>query len=100
MTAQFNVVGLRSPRDLFRRTDTPRVDRLELGITGTPTFVFDKRFAVVGAQPIEALLQAIDAALKHTEIHGGGGRGSHSILRDRRRRGSSLTWAPLPAEAQ
>ena len=39
----------------------------ELGITGTPTFVFDKRFAVVGAQPIEALLQAIERALKHTE---------------------------------
>lgn len=44
-------------------TDTAR----QLGITGTPTFVFDKRFAVVGAQPAEALLQAIDAALKHTE---------------------------------
>ena len=39
----------------------------ELGITGTPTFVFDKRFAVVGAQSTEALLQAIDEALKHTE---------------------------------
>ena len=30
-------------------------------------FVFDRRFAAVGAQPAEALLQAIDAALKHTE---------------------------------
>jgi predicted DsbA family dithiol-disulfide isomerase len=39
----------------------------QLGITGTPTFVFDRRFATVGAQPVEVLLQAIDAALKHTE---------------------------------
>jgi predicted DsbA family dithiol-disulfide isomerase len=39
----------------------------QLGITGTPTFVFDRRFAAVGAQPAEALLQAIEAALKHTE---------------------------------
>ncbi len=44
-------------------TDTAR----QLGITGTPTFVFDERFVVVGAQPTEALLQAIDAAVKHTE---------------------------------
>lgn len=34
-----------------------------LGITGTPTFVFDRRFATVGAQPAEVLLQAVDAAL-------------------------------------
>ncbi len=44
-------------------TETAR----QLGITGTPTYVFDKRFVVVGAQPTEALLQAIDAAVKHTE---------------------------------
>lgn len=39
----------------------------QLGITGTPTFIFDRRFATVGAQPPEALLHAIDAALKHPE---------------------------------
>ena len=50
-------------RAITATTDAAR----ELGITGTPTFVFDKRFAVVGAQPIEALLQAVEAALKHTE---------------------------------
>ncbi len=44
-------------------TDTAR----RLGITGTPTYVFDKHIAVVGAQPVEALLQAIDVALKHAE---------------------------------
>ena len=35
----------------------------QLGITGTPTFVFDRRFAAVGAQPTEVLLQTIDAVL-------------------------------------
>jgi predicted DsbA family dithiol-disulfide isomerase len=44
-------------------TDTAR----RLGITGTPTFVFDKRFAAVGAQPAEVLLKAIDAALQDTD---------------------------------
>ena len=39
----------------------------QLGITGTPTFVFDRRFATVGAQSVEVLLQAIDAALNPTE---------------------------------
>jgi predicted DsbA family dithiol-disulfide isomerase len=43
-------------------TDTAR----RLGVTATPTFVFDKRFVAVGAQSSEVLLQAIDAALKHT----------------------------------
>lgn len=39
----------------------------QLGITGTPTFVFDRRFATAGAQSAEVLLQAIDAALQHAE---------------------------------
>jgi predicted DsbA family dithiol-disulfide isomerase len=37
----------------------------QLGIRGTPTFVFDGRFATVGAQSAEVLLQAIEAAAKH-----------------------------------
>ena len=51
------------PSRLTATTDTAR----RLGITGTPTYVFDKHIAVVGAQPVEALLQAIDVALKHAE---------------------------------
>ena len=43
-------------------TETTETAR-RLGITGTPTFVFDNRFAAVGAQPAEALLQAIERAL-------------------------------------
>lgn len=31
-----------------------------LGITGTPTFVFDEKFAAVGAQPAEVLVQAFN----------------------------------------
>jgi predicted DsbA family dithiol-disulfide isomerase len=34
-----------------------------LGISGTPTFVFDRRFAVSGAQPTEVLIQGFEAAL-------------------------------------
>ncbi len=34
------------------------------GISGTPTFVFDDRFAAVGAQPVEQLLLGFDAALR------------------------------------
>ena len=33
----------------------------QFGITGTPTFVFDGRFATAGAQSAEVLLQAIDS---------------------------------------
>ena len=44
-------------------SDTAR----RLGITGTPTFVFDMSFAAVGAQSSEVLFQAIDAALKNAE---------------------------------
>lgn len=36
----------------------------ELGITGVPFFVFDGRYAVSGAQPVEAFLQALDTAWK------------------------------------
>lgn len=44
-------------------TETTREARA-MGITGTPTFVFDRRFATSGAQPVEVLLQAFDAAVK------------------------------------
>ena len=45
-------------------TETTALAR-HFGITGTPTFVFDRRFAAVGAQPAEVLLQTIDAVLEH-----------------------------------
>lgn len=38
-----------------------------LGVTGVPFFVFDGRFAVSGAQPVEVFLQALDAAAGETE---------------------------------
>jgi len=39
-------------------------DARMMGISGTPTFVFDRRFATSGAQPTETLLRAFDAALQ------------------------------------
>ena len=38
-------------------------DARALGISGTPTFVFDRRVAVSGAQPTELLIQGFEAAL-------------------------------------
>ena len=37
----------------------------QLGITGVPFFVFDGQYAVSGAQPVEAFLQALDTAWKN-----------------------------------
>lgn len=45
---------------LARATEDARV----MGITGTPTFVFDRRVAASGAQPAEVLLRALDAAIE------------------------------------
>lgn len=36
----------------------------ELGISGVPFFVFDERYAVSGAQPVDALLKALGTAWK------------------------------------
>lgn len=36
-----------------------------MGITGTPTYVFDRRFATSGAQPPEVLARAFEAAYTH-----------------------------------
>lgn len=33
----------------------------EMGVSGVPTFVFDRQSVLVGAQPVEVLVQAIDA---------------------------------------
>ncbi len=37
-------------------------DASMLGISGTPTFVFDRRFAASGAQPSEVLIQGFESA--------------------------------------
>jgi len=39
-----------------------REDAGRMGITGTPTFVFDRRLAVSGAQSAETLLRGVEAA--------------------------------------
>ena len=40
------------------------VDARQMGISGTPTFVFDRRFAMSGAQPAEALVRTFEAVLE------------------------------------
>ncbi|MFJ8111615.1 DsbA family protein [Streptomyces sp. NPDC096132] len=41
----------------------------QLGVTGVPFFVFDGQYAVSGAQPVEAFLQALDVARKGQVRH-------------------------------
>ena len=48
-------------------------DARAMGITGTPTFVFDRRLAASGAQPVEALLRAFREAAMAS---GDGGAGA------------------------
>jgi len=42
-------------------------DARVMGISGTPTFVFDRRFAASGAQPTETLVRAFERALDRKE---------------------------------
>ncbi len=42
-------------------------DARMMGITGTPTFVFDRRLATSGAQPTEVLLRAFDASMNQLQ---------------------------------
>lgn len=44
-----------------------QAEATRLGITGVPTYVVDGRYFVVGAQPYEALKQAVEKALKETK---------------------------------
>ena len=36
----------------------------EIGVQGVPFFVFDRKYAVSGAQPVEAFVQTIKEGLK------------------------------------
>lgn len=40
---------------------------IELGTTGVPFFVFDRRYAIAGAQPLEAFLDTLQAAFEAPE---------------------------------
>lgn len=41
----------------------------EMGISGVPTFIFDRRTALVGAQPVAALVKMIDELRPETAVH-------------------------------
>lgn len=43
-----------------------------LGVTAVPTFVFDGRYAVQGAQPTSAFLQALETVAREGGANGGG----------------------------
>jgi predicted DsbA family dithiol-disulfide isomerase len=52
-----------------RYADEVRADETaaqSIGVTGVPFFVFDGRFAVSGAQPVEVLVQVLERALAST----------------------------------
>jgi predicted DsbA family dithiol-disulfide isomerase len=67
-------VGMDSAKVLERlaaRTDEDAVRRLidqarEAGVTGVPFFIFDRRYALSGAQPPEAILEVIDELTAET----------------------------------
>ncbi|MBV9772918.1 MAG: DsbA family oxidoreductase [Gemmatimonadetes bacterium] len=44
----------------------------ELGVTAVPTFVFEERYAVQGAQPVSAFLQALETVARETGSAAGG----------------------------
>ena len=39
-----------------------------IGVTGVPLYVFDGRYALSGAQPVEAFVRALDAAYEKTTV--------------------------------
>ncbi|MDH3270525.1 MAG: DsbA family oxidoreductase [Gemmatimonadota bacterium] len=53
-------------------------DAQRMGITGTPTFVFDRALATSGAQPAETLLSAVEAALTRRDPTGPESRGTEA----------------------
>lgn len=53
-------------------------DARRMGITGTPTFVFDRRLAASGAQPTEVLLKAFERAVTLQREDEGSGGDAHA----------------------
>jgi len=53
-----------------REVDADERMARSLGVTGVPFFVFDRRYAVSGAQPPEVLTQALDRAWAETAATG------------------------------
>lgn len=39
-----------------------------IGVQGVPFFVFNRKFAISGAQPVEAFLETLEKAASHTEL--------------------------------
>lgn len=63
--AELDVERMNHALDQGRYEDAIRetsADARQMGITGTPTFVFDRRIATSGAQPTDVLVEAIERA--------------------------------------
>lgn len=63
--AGLDVARMREALDSGRYDETIRrtgVDARRMGITGTPTFVFDRRLTASGAQPVQVLVGAFERA--------------------------------------
>jgi predicted DsbA family dithiol-disulfide isomerase len=56
--------------DYARDVDADEAMARSLGVTGVPFFVFDRRYAVSGAQPPEVLAQALERAWAETAAKG------------------------------
>lgn len=52
-----------------------------LGVAAVPTFVFEDRYAVQGAQPPAAFLQALETTARETGSASGGARGDPEVAR-------------------
>jgi predicted DsbA family dithiol-disulfide isomerase len=56
------VDGLLASTDLADEVEADIAEARTLGVTGVPFFVFDRRFALSGAQPVETFAQALAQA--------------------------------------
>jgi predicted DsbA family dithiol-disulfide isomerase len=58
------VPELLSSQRFVQEVETSQVEASQLGVQGVPFYIFNRRVALSGAQPLEVFLQAIDKAMQ------------------------------------
>ena len=64
------IISALSSEDFSKKVNADIKEANEIGVTGVPFFVFDRKYAVSGAQPKESFLNALQQSLSESKNEG------------------------------
>ena len=65
-----DIIAALQSDEFSQKVNSDLKEASEIGVTGVPFFVFDRKYAVSGAQPMETFLNALSQSLSESKGEG------------------------------